>query len=97
MQDLIARWTIQLALVEELETHSEAWTADALEAQLRSRFRRCEEIRALLLMLPNFDEDEDTLDCDRMSDREQQERQQVKTLNDECYTLGRQCDLLAYF
>lgn len=95
-QDNVAAWTTQRTLVAWLETHPEAWTAAALEDQLRSRFRRCDEVQAALLTLPGF-EDDDELDSMLMNETERKERQQVKALLEEHYTLHHECDILACF
>lgn len=94
-QDDITSSTAQLAVVEWLEDHPEAWTAPALEDQLRQRFRRLDEIEVLLSALPCFDEDEDELDYSTMDQVEQEQRQKVRTLHAEQFLLDRQCDLLA--
>jgi hypothetical protein len=96
-QDSITAWTAQRTLVEWLETHPEACTAMALEDQLRSRFRRIDEIHAALQALPSFHEDEGDLDYTHMDETERGQRQQVNALHDEQYTLDRECDLLARF
>jgi len=95
--DEITSCTTQIQLVEWLESHPECWTAAALEEQLRTRFRRLDDMEVLLSALPCFDEDEDELDVASMDQASREQYQQVKEHRAEQFSLNRQCDLLTCF
>jgi hypothetical protein len=95
--DSIIAWTAQTKLIDELLMHPEQRTAHGLEALLRARFHRDDELHAAIAELPRFDELDDELNDASMDESERTARHQVTLLHDEQYQIDRQCDLIAQF